>query len=221
MDLTKATGKQVTLVGVDYSEHSRLALVSAAAIVDASPGAELHVVHVIGGVHTEQGSEAPDSVGSFDPRGAEFIRRLKVLRKEVVEQLPDFMGDAAATLGDRVMGHIRIGRPHREIVRLAEELEAQLVVVGTRRHSGLERMFLGSVAEQVVREAPCAVLVARPRERPVESLIEAPCPDCVRARELSAGNKLWCARHAQHRPRAHTYGSHGDSFGMGSMTFRF
>jgi nucleotide-binding universal stress UspA family protein len=221
MDQTKATGKQVTLVGVDYSEHSRVALATAAAIVTASPGTELHVLHVVSMPH---GGRATDDgelwSGMLYPNaGGEFSRYLRSLREEA-GHLPQFTRGVADKLGDRLIGHIRMGRPDREIVRLADELGAQLIVVGTRQHSELERMFLGSVAERVVREAPCAVLVARPRVQG-ETLIEAPCPDCVQTRRATAGAQQWCARHSEHHPRPHTYGAQADSFAMGSMTFRF
>jgi len=57
--------------------------------------------------------------------------------------------------------HIRGGRPYEEIVRLAREINADLIVLATRGHSGLKHLLLGSTAERVVRSAPCPVLVAR------------------------------------------------------------
>jgi nucleotide-binding universal stress UspA family protein len=57
---------------------------------------------------------------------------------------------------------VDFGVPDVAIVRRAEEIRSQLVVVGSRGATGLERLMLGSVAERVVRHAPCSVLVARP-----------------------------------------------------------
>ena len=54
------------------------------------------------------------------------------------------------------------GRGH-EIVRVAEELNADLIVLGTHGYSGWKRFTIGSVAELVVRHAPCAVLTIRPK----------------------------------------------------------
>lgn len=54
------------------------------------------------------------------------------------------------------------GFPPLAICRHARELEAELIVVGTTGKTGLKRVALGSVAERVVREAPCSVVVARP-----------------------------------------------------------
>lgn len=61
--------------------------------------------------------------------------------------------------------HIRGGRPYEEIVRLAREIDANLIALSTRGHSGLKHLLLGSTAERVVRNAPCPVLVARKRKQ--------------------------------------------------------
>jgi nucleotide-binding universal stress UspA family protein len=55
------------------------------------------------------------------------------------------------------------GDPGHEIIRIAEELNADLIVLGTHGYSGWKRFTLGSVAELVVRHAPCAVLTIRPK----------------------------------------------------------
>jgi nucleotide-binding universal stress UspA family protein len=61
--------------------------------------------------------------------------------------------------------HIRGGRPYEEIVRVAREIDADLIVLSTRGHSGLKHLLLGSTAERVVRNAPCPVLVARKQKQ--------------------------------------------------------
>ena len=60
------------------------------------------------------------------------------------------------------------GDPGHEIVRVAEELNADLIVLGTHGYTGWKRFALGSVAELVVRHAPCAVLTIRPKEKQIE-----------------------------------------------------
>jgi nucleotide-binding universal stress UspA family protein len=57
--------------------------------------------------------------------------------------------------------HVVSGRPFEEICKLAREIEADLIVLPTRGHSGLKHVVLGSTAERVVRYAPCPVLVLR------------------------------------------------------------
>lgn len=61
-----------------------------------------------------------------------------------------------------VAASVRTGDPAYEIVAAAREWNADLIVTGTHGRSGLGRMFLGSVAETVIRTAPCAVLVVPP-----------------------------------------------------------
>ncbi|ADG12982.1 UspA domain protein [Methanocaldococcus infernus ME] len=53
------------------------------------------------------------------------------------------------------------GIPPEEIVKFAEEKEADLIVMGTTGKTGLERILLGSVAERVIKNAPCPVLVVK------------------------------------------------------------
>ena len=59
---------------------------------------------------------------------------------------------------------LRTGTPHHEIVLCAKEMEIDLIIVGTHGYSGLNHVLLGSVAERVVRHAPCPVLVVRGKE---------------------------------------------------------
>src|SRR5829696_9011540 len=57
--------------------------------------------------------------------------------------------------------HLVRGRPDREIVHLSEELEAGLIVMGSRGLGGVRRALMGSVSDSVVRHAHCPVLVVR------------------------------------------------------------
>ena len=60
---------------------------------------------------------------------------------------------------------VQLGKPYQEIVKLAEARRVDLIILATHGHSGVERLFLGSTAERVVRHAPCPVLVVREKER--------------------------------------------------------
>jgi universal stress protein A len=60
---------------------------------------------------------------------------------------------------------VRTGFPSQEITQIAKNISADIVVISTHGHTGLKHVFLGSVAERVVRHAPCPVLVVRERER--------------------------------------------------------
>ena len=69
--------------------------------------------------------------------------------------------------------HIRAGRPYEQIINLAREINADLIALSTRGHSGLKHLLLGSTAERVVRNAPCPVLVARKRKQRTKANREA------------------------------------------------
>lgn len=59
--------------------------------------------------------------------------------------------------------HVRQGNAYEEIIRFAAEKDADIIMIGHRGLSGLERFFLGSVAAKVVSHAPCSVYVHRPK----------------------------------------------------------
>lgn len=105
----------------------------------------------------------------FGPDGRAW-RSLLVLRYDVPMPPPLDRGaleEAAESglerfLADRsgqVEGRVRVGEPAREIVAEARDWPADLLVVGTHGRRGAARFFLGSVAESVLRHAPCSALV--------------------------------------------------------------
>lgn len=69
--------------------------------------------------------------------------------------------DRLAAVGLTTDIDVRHGDPAHEIIRAATDWEADLIVMGTRGHTGLERLLLGSVARKVLQHAPCSVLIER------------------------------------------------------------
>jgi nucleotide-binding universal stress UspA family protein len=96
--------------------------------------------------------------GAIDYRYAEQVQQALV--DEVASELKE------ANIADRVhfFVHARIGKAADEILALAKEVGADLIVIGTKGLTGVEHYVLGSVAEKVVREAGCAVIVARAKK---------------------------------------------------------
>jgi nucleotide-binding universal stress UspA family protein len=78
------------------------------------------------------------------------------MRAEVNERMQTFAGEDHGG----VLTHIAEGRPYAEIVRLAAQIDADLIVIGTSVHASLfgGAAALGSEIERVVRNAPCPVL---------------------------------------------------------------
>jgi len=201
--------RYVVIVGIDFGEASRAALQEAVALTERAEAAELHLVHVIAI------PSSPIAVATAVAPELAYLEQIQSAGKTLQQWLTPFR--QAHT---RLVAHIRIGQPDRQIAQLATDLSADLVVVGTQSKQGIDRLLLGSVAESLVRRAPCAVLAYRPRAVPAWELIEPPCVDCVRVRRETNRGQFWCQRHSQHHARAHTYQEYPESFAMGSQTFR-
>jgi nucleotide-binding universal stress UspA family protein len=82
----------------------------------------------------------------------------------------------------RVEHVLRSGNPAEEIVRIANETPCDLIVMGTHGRTGFARMLMGSVAENVMRKAPCPVLTIKMPFHPTGELAKAPV-DLAAARE--------------------------------------
>ncbi|MEW5801077.1 MAG: universal stress protein [bacterium] len=57
-----------------------------------------------------------------------------------------------------------LGTPHQQITRMAADVKIDLIVMGTHGHSGITRLLAGSVTEEVIKTAPCPVVIVRPHE---------------------------------------------------------
>ena len=139
------------LLATDGSADAAIAA-SAAADISKGTGSELHLVHVLQsfprhaypGVTTEIYSYVLD-------KSYEVARHLL---DEGARRIEDRGGTVAET-------HTRRGRFADEILDLAEEMGAGLILMGSRGLGPVKRLLLGSVAEGVVQHAPCPVLVVR------------------------------------------------------------
>jgi nucleotide-binding universal stress UspA family protein len=194
------------VVGFDFGEASRRALATAIDIADAD-GGELHAIYV----------EQPpvDVVNAFAlPPPPSLQEDLTKLREIVAESVRNVIARRGKLGIKHVTVHGAIGAPASEIARFAAEVDADIVIVGSHGRRGLERAFLGSVAEKTLRLCGCPVLVVREKKHPaVDKIpeIEPPCPDCTKRRFETKGNDLWCARHSTHHPKAHVYSYEGPS----------
>lgn len=143
-----------------------------------------------------------------------------VPRSYLLAQAREFLESTVAYPAD-VEVHSRVveGSPAKEILVVADELEAMFIVVGAHRR-GLSQLVLGSVADKVVREARCPVVVARATTYPRGPAIEPACADCVEVRRSSSGDVQWCARHASRHVHGHTYSETPEPFAVGSSLLR-
>ncbi len=133
------------LLATDGSEDAAVATKAAIDLSNQS-GAELHVVHV------------GRSSLRLSPQEYHAAAREKI--GELAKAVEEAGGDVTET-------HLRIddsqtaGNEAEHITGLAEELGADLIVIGSRGLSGMKRLVMGSVSESVVRHAHCPVLVMR------------------------------------------------------------
>jgi nucleotide-binding universal stress UspA family protein len=136
------------LVATDGSREAELAVTTAADLAK-STDSELHVVHV---------GESPLV---YHPERhayrAEYEEHEKVSQQLLESQVERIEG-ASAT---EAQAHLRMGRADEEIVELAHNIDAGLIVMGSRGHGRLRRALVGSVSESVVRHAHCPVTIVR------------------------------------------------------------
>jgi nucleotide-binding universal stress UspA family protein len=140
------------LLAIDDSEHSDAATKS---ILERPwpTGSTVRVLHV-----AQMLAPIPSPFGVL--RYEEFTQSLLKEAQAVLERTTAKLGALAMPLESAV----RQGDPRQEIVKDAEQLGADLIVVGSHGRTGMQRWLLGSIAEHVVRHAPCSVEVVRQRK---------------------------------------------------------
>ena len=149
------------LLATDGSEVADLAARTAAELADKT-GSELHVVHVFGitpwyPAYPEGGGFG--AVEMEDPVLEEDLQRTSEQRaRELLEAEVEKLRSAEGTLAQ---AHLAEGGAPQEIVGLAEEIGAGLIVMGSRGGGGIRRALMGSVSDSVVRHAHCPVMVVR------------------------------------------------------------
>ena len=109
-----------------------------------------------------------DDAGGFEGSVYTPEEMERVWDAELAEAREELERTAAALTTARVDKRIEVGDVARTICRVAEELGVDVIVVGSHGRTGLERLFLGSVSEHVVRHAPCPVLVVREKHHQPE-----------------------------------------------------
>jgi nucleotide-binding universal stress UspA family protein len=105
-------------------------------------------------------TEVPgDDAGGFEGSVYSPEEQRKLWEAEQQEASAELARTAAALTGREVEQRSELGDVATTICRVAEELPADVIVMGSHGRTGLKRMLLGSVSEHVVRHAPCSVLV--------------------------------------------------------------
>jgi nucleotide-binding universal stress UspA family protein len=148
------------LLATDGSREAQLAARTAADLAQKT-NSELHVAYAFGiaPVGPPVYPEATDLQSEeFEAENEERQQISERRAREVLDaEVEKIRSDGGAVAGE----HIVEGRVAAEIVRLAEELGAGLIVLGSRGLGGIRRALMGSVSDSVVRHAHCPVMVVR------------------------------------------------------------
>ena len=134
---------------MDFAASSNKAFLYAKELVKWWEG-ELHVIHVLdteflsGAVHITI-EPLDESVTKWKKRAEEKLKNIYHVGGK------DLEGEI----------HIKEGKPHEEILKLADELDVEMIVIGSHGRKGLERAIFGSVAERVTRMAKVPVLIVK------------------------------------------------------------
>jgi nucleotide-binding universal stress UspA family protein len=137
------------LAAVDFSESSNFAFKAAVRLAELL-SVELHVVHAF---------EAP--LPLFGSYGLSIPPAFVTGARDAAARKLEKSRQMAAAAGVSVESHLGTAPAARCISPLARQLGADLIVMGTRGHTGLKHLLLGSVAEHTVRDAPCSVLTVK------------------------------------------------------------
>jgi universal stress protein A len=150
--LTAPVKIQQILVPVDFSNCSKKALAYAVPFARQF-GAQITLLHVV---------EFAPIIGT-EFTEVDFTALEERARNDATAQLQKLASEQLEQ-GVRLRAQITSGRAWSEVVEVAKVQEIDLIVISTHGHTGLKHSLLGSIAEKVVRHAPCPVLVVRENE---------------------------------------------------------
>ncbi len=148
------------VVGTDFSAGAQSALEAAIDIAHHA-GAEIVLAHAT--MVTSRDEDAP-----FDESPSEWVHALDGLaseRREKLAALHEQYADRGVPMSEELTDAV----PAKGVIDIAEQVGADLIVVGTHGRSGLMRFLLGSVAMRVIRRSKVSVLAARPRREGSDS----------------------------------------------------
>jgi nucleotide-binding universal stress UspA family protein len=139
------------LLPTDFSDHSAAAMKYACELA-AKFDAELHLLHTL---ETHRDSTPAFGMGLALPT---YVKE----SRDAAEKALAGVLDPKWSIGRTIIHSIVEGSPILEIIRYARKHDIDLIVLATHGRTGLTHVVMGSVAESVVRSAPCPVLTVRP-----------------------------------------------------------
>jgi nucleotide-binding universal stress UspA family protein len=138
------------VVGTDGSPNAEAAVRQATKLAKDG-GARLHLVSAYPGTT------------SFSEGIRSSAKRQPINLREVADSVLARAEAEAESQGVQLMTHAREGEPAQALLSVADEQDADLIVVGARGLTGLERFLLGSVTSKLAHHAPCSLMIVRER----------------------------------------------------------
>lgn len=143
------------VVGIDFGPSGDEAFRMALELGREIPNSELHLTAVI--VERSQ-SPSASRIAADERQADDAVKRLAEYTE--VQRT----GYAGLSFSRPVVQHVRIGDAAEALHQVAVDVDASMIIVGTRGTKGLARLILGSVSERLVKLAKVPVLVARPKD---------------------------------------------------------
>ncbi len=192
----------VILVGVDLADKNSLALKSALSHADKLVRAHVHAVHAF----KTFGPVVFTDVPGMPIEGLSYKQASARLRSHVFGIRAEMEKDLKHPICEELSVHLSDEHPSELLSRKARDLEADLIIVGTHEHKGISRIWHGLTSEEIMRHAPCSVMVVRAPDRgPEMPEFAHACPKCIEMRQKTQGKNLWCSQHSEHHGPRHTY----------------
>lgn len=140
------------LVPTDFSEYADKAIKQAAEIAEVN-NSKIYLLHV---VHWPQQCVVDYCISN------ELIRDIyERSKKEATKKMQEEVAKISRSAKIDVVFEVKAGIPHQEILKEQEEKKNDLIVIASHGRTGIMKVLLGSVAERVLREAKCPVLLVR------------------------------------------------------------
>lgn len=177
------------VAALDSSEMAPLVLEHALAQAGGHPRAELHVLAVV---------DTGRQLLRRQPHPTKELEQAELRLRLLVEEEVANFAPPADGLSIRV--HARAGVPDEQIIELAAESRAQLIVLGRHGDRGHRRFLVGSVPERVTRAARCPVFIVQVPDYGTDAASAAQCEACVALRRESNGERWFCPQHTSELP---------------------
>ncbi|MCH2109286.1 MAG: universal stress protein [Polyangiaceae bacterium] len=196
-------------VAIEETDFGMHVLQEALMLASRYRRAQVYVLHCISSKELLDNMPPQHSIalGSAEDRAQEaFLDRADQVLKKVEKKV----GGAVAEAVEFTM---RRDIPEHAIEVFAEQLDADLIIMGSHGHRGMSRLFHHLTSEHVARHANCNLLLIHKKEPEVEVEFAKACPRCVEVRQQTGGKELFCAQHREKHGRRHSYHYVGRALG--------